>query len=79
MVGLLRRVFGPPLYMGSIVAFYMPAVIALIFCGVLYSGRPIPRRNRPVLAALILDIAAGYEPPQYVLLFAAGWTAAIDI
>ena len=32
---LLRRVFGLPLYMRSIVAFYMLAVIALVFCGVL--------------------------------------------
>ena len=32
---LLRRIFGPPLYMRSIAAFYMPAAIALVFCGVL--------------------------------------------
>ena len=32
---LLRRFFGPPLYMRSIAAFHMPAAIALVFCGVL--------------------------------------------
>ena len=32
---LLRRIFGPPLYMRSIAAVYMPASIALVFCGVL--------------------------------------------
>ena len=32
---LLRRIFGPPLYMRSIAAFYMSAAIALVFCGVL--------------------------------------------
>ena len=32
---LLRRVFGSPLYMRSIAAFYMPATIILVFCGIL--------------------------------------------
>ena len=32
---LLRRIFGPSLYMRSIAAVYMPTAIALAFCGVL--------------------------------------------
>ena len=32
---LLRRVFGPPLYMRSIAAFFVTAVIGRVFCGVL--------------------------------------------
>ena len=32
---LLRRVFGPLLYIRSIAAFYWPTAIVLVFCGVL--------------------------------------------
>ena len=56
---LLWRVFGLLLYIRSITAFYMPATIVLVFCGVLQR-----RAN---------------DPLQYVFLFAASWTAAIDL
>ena len=32
---LLRRIFGPPLYMRSIAAFFVTAAIGRVFCGVL--------------------------------------------
>ena len=37
---ILRRFFGPPLYMGSIAAFHWTTTIVLVFCGIL-QGRYI--------------------------------------
>ena len=33
--GLLRHIFGPPLYMRSIAAFFVTAAIGRVFCGIL--------------------------------------------